>query len=51
MNRLAIIAIAGILAGCSVPGKIGDPIPFGTTKYGEKATLYTLAGKGGLEMQ
>ena len=51
MNKLAIIPLAGILAGCSVSDKIGNPVPFGTTKYGEKATLYTLAGKGGLEMQ
>lgn len=52
MKKLSIIAAAAAMSGCAMLGS-DDAVssaPFGTTKYGEKATLYTLKGKGGLVM-
>ena len=52
MKKLSIIAVAAAMSGCAMLGS-DDAVssaPFGTTKYGEKATLYTLKGKGGLVM-
>ncbi len=53
MNKIAMIAMAGALAGCCCDkcccNKEGER-PFGVDKYGEKATLYTLKGAGGLVM-
>ena len=43
----AAVAAVTVLVGCSTVG-CAD---FGTTKYGEKASLYTLTGKGGLKME
>lgn len=43
----AVVAAVTVLAGCST----GGGTDFGTTKYGEKAHLYTLVGKGGLKME
>ena len=53
MNKPAIAILAGALAGCTAADKTAtvDTEHFGTTKYGEKATLYTLYGKGGLVLQ
>ena len=48
MKKLSIIAAAAAMSGCAMLGS-DDAVssaPFGTTKYGEKATLYTLKGKG-----
>ena len=45
INISGIAAVALLAAGCRAPA------PFGTTKYGEKAHLYTLKGRGGLVMQ
>ena len=53
MNKPAIAILAGALAGCTAADKTAtvDTEHFGTTKYGENATLYTLYGKGGLVLQ
>ena len=54
MKRLmAGVAVAALAAGCCCTCKQAAdvaPKPFGTTKYGEAAHLWTLAGKGGLVM-
>ncbi len=59
MTKLIPFAAAAILAGCTccndrvydvTAAAAGDSKPFGVTKYGEKATLYTLKGRGGLVM-
>ena len=48
-----VAALAAAISGCCC-GKCGvktcGPAPFGTTKYGEKAHLWTVKGKGGMEM-
>ena len=52
MNRNLGFAAAGaalVFAGCCSCPTAGTD--FGTTKYGEKAKLYTLVGKGGLKME
>ena len=55
IDKIAMVAVAGALAGCccfdngAVSGESAVR-PFGETKYGEKASLYTLKGKGGLVM-
>lgn len=47
MKKLAILAaLAAVAAGCCTASR-----DFGVTKYGEKAKLYTLRGKGGLVME
>ncbi len=47
MKKIALVTFALAMAGCCcVPSS-----DFGTTKYGEKARLFTLRGKGGLVMQ
>ena len=54
MKGIAIMALAGTLAGCTAMNEKCPNIstsPFGMTKYGEKATLYTIKGKGGLTLQ
>ena len=51
MKRTSGLFVAGAavaVAGCCGVGARSD---FGTTKYGEKARLYTLEGKGGLRME
>lgn len=54
MKKLIVASLAAALAaGCCCPCKTScgcAPKPFGTTKYGEKAHLWTLKGKGGLVM-
>ena len=44
----AALALAG---GCGGSNRTGGVRDFGTTKYGEKAHLYLLEGKGGLKME
>ncbi len=53
MTRTTIMALAAFAAAgcCSLPDAVKNVQDFGTTKYGEKATLWTIAGKGGLIMQ
>ena len=43
----AAVSVGTVLVGCSTI----SCADFGTTKYGEKARLYTLTGKGGLRME
>ena len=54
MKKLIVASLAAALAaGCCHSFKTFcgcAPKPFGTTKYGEKAHLWTLKGKGGLVM-
>ena len=53
-KNIAVAASALLLAGgcCMTGGRCAKgPVPFGTTQDGEKAHLWTLAGKGGLTMQ
>jgi aldose 1-epimerase len=52
MKKIAMIAAAGILAGCSVSNDSCsiETKPFGVTKYGEKASLYEIKGKGGVSV-
>ena len=50
MNKLPLIATAAVLVGCSPCCK--DSVkPFGETKSGEKAMLYTLKGDGDLKLE
>ena len=51
MKKLMLIAAAAAIAGCSTTHIDPFGCRFGTTKYGEKATLYTLIGRGGLVMK
>ncbi len=51
MNKLMTIAMAGLLAGCCCKECNEIKVePFGTTKFGEKASLYTFSGKDGLTL-
>ncbi len=51
MNKLMTIGAAGLLAGCCCKEcKDFKVEPFGTTKFGEKASLYTFSGKDGLKL-
>ncbi len=50
MKKLSFLAFAAAVAGCTMFTAV-DGVPFGTTKYGEKAKLYTLNGAGGLVLQ
>jgi aldose 1-epimerase len=52
MNKLSIIAAAGLCAGCLSSDVKHDVRvePFGTTKTCEAASLYTIEGKGGLKL-
>ena len=62
MNKLPLMALCGVLAGCapSDPAAKTDPAPaktptvaqsdFGVTKFGEKASLYTLQGVDGIKL-
>ena len=49
MNKLSFLAIAALVAGCCY--NTGDVKPFGTTKSGEKASLYTLKSPDGLTLE
>ena len=49
MNKLSFLALAAIMAGCCC--NIDDVKPFGTTKFGEKASLYTLKSPDGLTLE
>ena len=56
MKSLVFFALAAALAGCRTStsdgcGRCPSWVPFGTTKYGEEARLYTLTGRGGLVMK
>ena len=55
MKKNVIAAASALLlaGGCCMWGsrQPKGPVPFGTTSAGEKAHLWTLAGKGGLTMQ
>jgi len=55
-NVLAIVAVAGVMAGCASVESGGVPAvptsrPFGTTATGCEARLYTLQGAGGLKLE
>ncbi len=51
MNKLTTIAAAGLLAGCCCKDCNEIKVePFGTTKFGEKASLYTIEGRDGLKL-
>ena len=49
MNKLSFLALAALMAGgcCNTD----DVKPFGTTKFGEKASLYTLKSPDGLTLE
>lgn len=49
MNKLSFLALAAIMAGCCC--NTGDVKPFGVTKSGEKASLYTLKSPDGLTLE
>ena len=49
MNKLSFIALAALMAGCCC--NTDDVKPFGTTKFGEKASLYTLKSPDGLTLE
>ena len=49
MNKLSFLALAAIMAGCCC--NTDDVKPFGTTKFGEKASLYTLKSPDGLTLE
>jgi aldose 1-epimerase len=49
MNKLSFLALAALMAGCCC--NTDDVKPFGTTKFGEKATLYTLKSPDGLTLE
>ena len=45
LMAIAVAATAAVVSGCcsgKCTAKAGDPAPFGTTKYGEKAQLWTV---------
>ncbi len=50
MRRIALLVLAAALAGCTESGSTGV-VPFGTTKSGERASLYTLRGEGDLVLE
>ena len=53
-KTLAIAAAACAIAGCQIQGPCRGRescAPFGVTKYGEKAHLYTLTGEDGLKLE
>ncbi len=51
MNKLFSFVAAGLLAGCCCKECSEIKVePFGTTKFGEKASLYTMTGKDGLKL-
>ncbi len=49
MKQVLLIALVALVAGCccTTPGVK----PFGTTRFGEKASLYTLTGPDGLALE
>jgi len=49
MNKIILCAAAGAIAGCCCDTKTTVE-PFGTDKFGEAASLYTIEGKDGLKM-
>ena len=49
MNKLSFLALAALMAGCCC--NTDDMKPFGTTKFGEKASLYTLKSPDGLTLE
>ena len=49
MNKLSFLALAALMAGCCC--NTGDVKPFGTTKSGENASLYTLKSPDGLTLE
>lgn len=52
MNKMMLAAVAMVAAaGCCCTRDRACVQDFGTTRYGEKAVLYTLVGKGGMVMQ
>ena len=51
LEFFALFGAAALLCGCCSSCPSSGPRDFGTTKYGEKAHLYTLRGKGGLTME
>ena len=54
MKRLMIVACALAMAGCEKKVEVGAAFvsaPFGVTAKGEKVSLYTLKGRGGLTLE
>ena len=49
MKKMSLIAVAALAAGCSC--NTDGVKPFGVTKFGEKASLYTLKGPDGLTLE
>ena len=50
MNKISVIALAAAMAGCC-DCEQSKVRPFGQTKSGEKAALYTLKGDGDLKLE
>ena len=51
MMNVKSVSLMGGAVGCFAEQVAQAARPFGVTKYGEAAKLFTLRGKGGLEMQ
>lgn len=53
MKKLLLIAAAGMMAGCFNSQELKPDVkvePWGATKFGETASLYTIEGKDGLKL-
>ena len=53
MKKLLLIAAAGMMAGCFNGHELKPDVkvePWGATKFGESASLYTIEGKDGLKL-
>ena len=53
MKKLLLIAAAGMMAGCFNSQELKPDVkvePWGATKFGEAASLYTIEGKDGLKL-
>ena len=53
MKKLLLIAAAGMMAGCFNSQELKSDVkvePWGATKFGEAASLYTIEGKDGLKL-
>ncbi len=53
MKKLLMIAAAGMMAGCFNSQELKPDVtvePWGVTKFGESASLYTIEGKDGLKL-
>lgn len=53
MNKISVVMVAGLLAGCFGASEEKADVkvePFGVTKFSESASLYTFEGKDGLKL-